>query len=92
MNTTPRKTHPHSEHVASLPDFPGMTLATVRHFTTAQAISVFAGHELPAKGLALVLNTPGSTFPLSRVTKLPIVKGNACRYVAEYFRRSTDAA
>lgn len=88
MNTIPRKTHPHSEHVASLPDFPGMALATVRHFTPAQAASVFAGHELPTKGLALVLNTPGSTF----VTKLPVVKGDACRYVAEYFRRSTDAA
>lgn len=87
MKTT-LKEHPHNSHVKALPPFPGMQLSTVRHFTPAQAQAIFAGHDLPEKKYALIINTPGSAYPLTRVTRLPVVKGNACRFVAEYFSRA----
>jgi hypothetical protein len=84
------KPHPFTEHVNSLPSIPGMTLFSVHNFTPEVAKGIFRGYELPKRGDALIVNILSSVLPLCRVTRLPIVKGNTCRYVAEYFRKGSE--
>jgi len=79
--------HPFKTHLDSLPNFPGLVRASNQYFTPAQAELVFKEHDLPKKGYALVINFPNSPLCLCRVTRLPIVKGNSCRFSVEYFRK-----
>lgn len=79
--------HPHMEHINSLPDIPGLRRSTVSFLTPAQFRRIFPDKTPPKKSDCLIIQC-GGPLPLTRITRIPIVKNNDCRFGAEYFKKT----